>query len=190
MIHYYSLSGLLPLPSPLSPLPTPHSPLPASTSPPPNFSASPPLRLPRPPHPAWSSPSAWCIPCRASAAGPVARFRGGKSPGPGESRPRKSAEGQLHHERGNLEPRTSEKINVLGCDTRLETRFGPDFLIRPPMEPGGRIKGNPVKIRDEPVAVIGDESHGDHWPARGAGKVWRVGRSESQKTCPGTRQDP
>jgi hypothetical protein len=29
LIHYYSLSGLLPLPSPLSPLPTPHSPPPS-----------------------------------------------------------------------------------------------------------------------------------------------------------------
>ena len=115
---------------------------------------------------------------------------GEKTADRGASRPGKWTEGQLHHERGNLEPRTPEKINVLGCDTRLGTRFGPDSLIRPPMEPDGRIKGNPVKIRDEPVAVIGDESHGDHWPARWAGKVWRVGRSESQKTCPGARQDP
>ena len=168
-------------PVPLPPRP-PHSPPsapppdPPSSSPSTGSSTPPSTPPPTPWPPRVVLPERMVYPLpRASKVGRVARFRGGKSRGRGDSRPRKSTEGQLHHERGNLEPRTPKKINVLGCDTRLGTRFGPDFLIRPPMEPGGRIKGNPVKIRDEPVAVIGDESHGDHWPASWAGKVWRVG---------------
>jgi adenosylcobinamide kinase/adenosylcobinamide-phosphate guanylyltransferase len=42
-----------------------------------------------------------------------------------------------------------------------------------------------VRIRRDPVTVIGDETHEVHWLGTSrAGKVWGVGRSESQETCP------
>jgi adenosylcobinamide kinase / adenosylcobinamide-phosphate guanylyltransferase len=40
-----------------------------------------------------------------------------------------------------------------------------------------------VRIRRDPVTVIGDETRDGHWPQ--AGKARGVGRSESQETCPG-----
>ena len=52
-----------------------------------------------------------------------------------------------------------------------------------------------MRIRRDPVTVIGDETRNGHWPQ--AGKARGVGRSESQETCPGahsrrrsSREDP
>ena len=47
-----------------------------------------------------------------------------------------------------------------------------------------------MRIRRDPVTVIGDETHGSHWPGKSrAGKAWGVGRSESQETDPGERAE-
>ena len=41
-----------------------------------------------------------------------------------------------------------------------------------------------MRIRRDPVTVIGDETHGQPLAREPAGKAWGVGRSESQETCP------